>query len=143
MAKNIFNVLEFDFNSKRIKYYDVLPYFRDVWKSKKYNHDKDKVKNKKDLLRWIDDVARYQFWARCEYEFLIASWPFGSYKMREDISNVISSDFDINDIDQCIKFENVITQDMQKIDVYEQIKMNINVITDILYSEFFKNNDRN
>ena len=63
--------------------------------------------------------------------------------MREDISNIISSDFDINDIDQCIKFENVITQDMQKIDVYEQIKMNINVITDILYNEFFKNNDRN
>ena len=32
--------------------------------------------------------------------------------------------------------DNIIIQDMDKIDVHKQIKMNIDVIADILYKEF-------
>lgn len=140
MIKQKFNVLEYDFNSRKIKHYDILPYFRNIWKCKKHNAGKDEVKDKKTLKKWIDDLAKYQFWARCEYEFLIGSWPFGSYQMKEDIKDFLSNNpnFDMAKIDDSIKFTNIIIQDMQKIDVYEQIKMNIDVITDILYKEFFK-----
>ena len=35
-----------------------------------------------------------------------------------------------------IEFINILTQDMSKIDIHEQVMMNIDVITDILYDEF-------
>lgn len=132
-----FNVIEYDFNSKKVKPYDVLPYFRREWNSDGF--DKDLVKDKDTLKKWIQRTSSYQFWARCEYECLIASWPFGSYKMNQDLKKFLSSEFNIDDIGQNIKFTNIIMQDMQKIDVHYQIMMNINVITDILFKEFFNN----
>ena len=39
--KKIFNVLEYDFNNRTRKYYDVLPYFRNSWKKKSYHHMSD------------------------------------------------------------------------------------------------------
>ena len=107
--KKIFNVLEYDFNTRKISYYDVLPYFRNCWTDKGYNFEKDKVKDRKTLKEWIKRTSRYNFWARCQYEFLTAPWPYREDKLIED---------------------------MKKIDVHEQIMMNIDIITDILFNEF-------
>ena len=65
--------------------------------------------DKKTLQEWIESTSRYMFWARCQYEFLMAPWP---YK------------------------EDTLIKDMYKIDVHEQIMNNIDVITNILYEEF-------
>ncbi len=35
-----------------------------------------------------------------------------------------------------LKFRNIIIRDMAKIDVYEQLMMNIDILVDILYDEF-------
>ena len=43
---------------------------------------------------------------------------------------------DLDTIDGSIKMDNIITQDMEKIDIDRQIMMNIDIITDILYEEF-------
>jgi hypothetical protein len=45
-------------------------------------------------------------------------------------------DLDIDNFIKAIEFENIIIKDMEKIDVHQQIMMNINTIVDILYQEF-------
>ena len=109
MAEKIkFNVLEYDWHGRKATTYDVLPYFRNTWNGK-FNFDKKNVVDKKTLQEWIESTSRYMFWARCQYEFLMAPWP---YK------------------------EDTLIKDMYKIDVHEQIMNNIDVITNILYEEF-------
>ena len=139
--KKIFNVLEYDFNNRTRKYYDVLPYFRNSWKKKSYQHmtdDGKKPSNKKELKNWIINASQYQFWSRCEYEFLMAAWPFGSHKMNEDIMEYLNNHpgFNIKDYNDNVDFINIIIKDMYLIDVHEQIMMNIDIITDILAVEF-------
>ena len=146
-----FNVIQYDFNSNKVVPYDVLTYFRKVWNNKKFNFDKSLVTSKKDLKAWIKLVSQYQFWCRCEYECLIAPWPYRQLRV-SDFTDEVSEDFNkeynvkllIDDkivkektirktdgLDGTIKFE-----DLKKIDVYEQIMMNIDIITDILAKEF-------
>ena len=139
--KKIFNVLEYDFINRTRKYYDVLPYFRNAWKKKSYHHMSDdgkKPSNKKELKNWIINISTYKFWSKCEYEFLMGAWPFGSYKMDEDIMEYLNNnpDFNIKNFNDNIDFTNIIIRDMYKIDVHEQILMNIDIITDILAVEF-------
>lgn len=133
-----FHVLNFNFSTKDKKEYDVLPYFRDLWKSKsKFDKDeRSKIVDKKTLRDWIRDKSQYKFWGRCEWEHLMAPWPFGSYRMKEDLKKFLTPDFDIEDYSQSIDFYNIIIEDMVKIDVHEQIMMNIDIITDILFDEF-------
>lgn len=137
----VFNVLEFDVNSRKTKPYDVLPYFRNSWASKYNKAEKDEIKKtrSKELFKeYIRTEAHYQFWARCEYEILVASWPFGSYRLTQDMKDFLKNnpDLDLDNLSKNIEFENIITRDMEKIDIYEQIMMNIDIIVDILYKEF-------
>ena len=95
MEQKKFNVLRRDFNKKRPTFYDVLPYFRREWKERPYNWNEDNkevlVKTKEELKKWIKDRSQYQFWSRCEYEFLIAKWPFGGRQLTEDMEKFIAS----------------------------------------------------
>lgn len=140
--KRQFNVLHLKFDSKKIEYYDVLPYFRDCWKED-YRFEKENVTDKKSLKEWVERASRYKFWARCQYEFLIAPWPLGSYEMNKRVREVISkSTFNLDDYSSNIDFHNAIMYDMHKIDIHEQIMMNIDIIVDILFDEFkIKNNE--
>lgn len=146
-----FNVLEYNWNSWDISQYDVLPCFRNTWNSKKFNFEKKEVKTKKHLKEWIKRVSHYYFWARCEYEFLMAPWPYRERKLY----NYIPSENDDDDTKHLFKIivdDNVVveeslkkkdgiphifnTEDLKKIDVHQQIMMNIDIITDILSEEF-------
>lgn len=116
------------------KSYDVLPYFRKMWE-RRY---KEEVKNKKDLKDWIIRMSQYQFWARCEYEWLIASWPFDMRNIPEKLMKYYSDkkESEQNSYTQSVYLSNIITQNMIKVDVHYQIMMNIDIITDILAEEF-------
>jgi hypothetical protein len=145
MTKNKFNVLIMDFNNKKVKSYDILPYFRGCWKEKYHKEEKNAIKEastdkkKKILLKeWIEKRSKYMFWARCEYEFLTAPWPFGSKNITEDLKLFLKEEHDFDEYNDRIKFYNIIMQDMEKIDIHDQIMMNIDVITDILFNEFLK-----
>ena len=135
-----------DFNRKKYEAYDVLPYFRNIWRGHRFNWDKDynkiPVKTKEQLKEWIIDWARYQFWARCEYEFLMASWPFGSHSMTEELKEFLKTNPDIDNYDDYLRFCNIIIRDMVKIDVYEQLMMNIDILVDILNDEFLMKNKK-
>ena len=76
----------------------------------------DKVKETKsksrrmDLLKkFILDRSLYMFWSRCQYECLIAPWPY-----RED----------------------TLIDDLKKIDVHEQLMANIDVLVKVVAEEF-------
>ena len=146
MKKKEFKVLLMDFNRKKYEAYDVLPYFRNIWRGHRFNWDKDynkiPVKTKEQLKEWIIDWARYQFWARCEYEFLMASWPFGSHSMTEELKEFLKTNPDIDNYDDYLRFCNIIIRDMVKIDVYEQLMMNIDILVDILNDEFLMKNKK-
>ena len=137
MEKKKFNVLLRDFNKKKPIPYDVLPYFRREWEER---YKDIPVKTKEDLKKWIKDLSQYQFWSRCEYEFLIAKWPFGGWQLTEDMEKFIATNPDLKDNKTNIDMCNIITKEMDVIDVHEQIMMNIDIVTDILYDEFLKEN---
>lgn len=133
-----FHVLYLEFNSKKVKSYDVLPYFRNCWKDKIYKKEVQEIKQSKSLNKlkdWIVSKSQYMFWARCEYEFLIAPWPFGCKQMYDDLK-IFLPVYNIGDLDHDIKFCNIITRSMEKIDIHKQIMMNIDIITEILFNEF-------
>lgn len=142
MGKKKFNVLLMDFNSKKIEYYDVLPYFREEWKENQCLRDKNfnefTIKTKDELKTWIKSCSLYRFWSRCEYEFLVGPWPFGGLKLTENMEKFIATNPNLKDHRSNIDMCNIITNDMSKIDVHEQIMMNIDVITDLLYEEFLE-----
>ena len=52
----------------------------------------------------------------------------------------IATNPDLKDNKTNIDMCNIITKEMDVIDVHEQIMMNIDIVTDILYDEFFKEN---
>ena len=137
MEQKKFNVLLRDFNKKKPIPYDVLPYFRREWAE---SYKDIPVKTKEDLKKWIKGLSQYQFWSRCEYEFLIAKWPFGGWQLTEDMEKFIATNPDLKDNKTNIDMCNIITKEMDVIDVHEQIMMNIDIVTDILYDEFFKEN---
>lgn len=127
-----FNVLLYKNN--KIEYYDILPYFRSNWKPENI----DTITSRKDFKEWIIGTSQYKFWARCQYEFLIAPWPFGSYQMNLKVRQVLSKEnFDLGSYKDNIDFYNAVACDMSKIDVHEQIMMNIDIIVNILWDEFY------
>lgn len=136
-----FNVLTF--SNGKIREYDILPYFRDSWKEKYNKEEKDKIKaakyqaKRKELFKqWVRGRSLYMFWARCEWEMLIGSWPYGSKNIDDQMKKFMSKNPDLDRYNDRIDFDNIITSDMEKIDVHRQIEMNLNTIVDILYDEF-------
>ena len=129
-----FNVILYNFSTHKVEHYDVIPYFIDSWNS--WRFDRYKVRSKENLKPWIKRASQYQFWARCQYESLLAAWPFGSKKMTDDIKKLIDSGVDISVYQYNIDLMNIITKDMVKIDIHDQIMMNIDVVTDLLSKEF-------
>lgn len=140
MKNKEFKVLLMDINKKTYEEYDILPYFRREWKIRPFGRDekykKIPVTTKPQLREWVDAFAKYQFWSRCQYEFLMAQWPFCTRKINDDIRHYVKVNPDANNEKDDIQLCNIIIKDMVKIDVYEQIRMNIDVIVDILYEEF-------
>lgn len=142
MAKEVNKFKVLIYKMGKIEHYDVLPYFRNCWKEKYDKDEKEKIKTSKQpamrkelFKKWVRDRASYMFRARCEYEFLMANWPFGCKQMYDDLKGFLPG-YNIGDWSHDIKFCNIITSSMEKIDVYDQIMMNINTIVDILYTEF-------
>jgi hypothetical protein len=95
-----FNVLQWEFNDKKPSYYDVLPYFRQEYKSCK---KKDRPITKEQWVEFVRRKGKYRYWARCEYEVIVSQWPP--------------------------------TDKSYKLDVWEQIEANLDLIVKILMEE--------
>lgn len=97
-----FNVIIYDFNDRKFKPYDIMPYLR-----RSYYDEDEKPSNFEEFKNFIFRKSTYQWWARCEYEIILTDWPNQK------------------------KFE--------KWDVHEQVKMNIDTITELLINDVCPN----
>ena len=103
-----FYILTFNFNTKKVENYDVIPYLtREVKDFVKYGKKKVEELTDEELKTYVDRAARYEFWARCQWEFMVISWPYVSNTRVEE-------------------------QGGEKIDAYRQIKMNLDVVTQLV-----------
>lgn len=113
-----FNVINFDFNSKRFEPYNIIPYL-----VRCYNKEKNKPKTFDEFKEFIRNESMYKWWARCEYEMVLSPWPYTpspseSYdKEGEDDVEVWKEHWEKH-LNEC-----------QKIDIFHQVRMNIDVIT--------------
>lgn len=121
-----FNVLTWDFNTDKLKHYNIIPYFIERYKERVERSEDETIKHNIDnypehktrfdvpqtideFKKFVEDESMYMFWSKCEWEMIIHGWP--------------------------------VQREKYKIDVHEQIMMNIDVIADILYKEL--NNIKN
>ena len=106
MEKKKFNVLLWDFNSDSLEHYDVLPYFR-----KEYKEYEKKVNDYYKPIKNKEDLKRF-----IKNESMYRFWSRCEYEMICHGWPVRKNDY--------------------KLDVHEQIMMNIDIIVDLLNEEF-------
>lgn len=104
-----YRVITWDFSTDRVKHYDIMPYlYRRLEEKKKRKQITLKDLTLEKLKEFIDDESKYQFWARCQYEVILSSWPPRENGRRH------------------------------KMDVYEQIHMNLDNIAKLMYDDLQK-----
>jgi len=85
-----FNVIIFDFNSKKFESYNVIPYLVDC-----YNNSKNKPKTFDEFKEFIRKQAMYQWWSRCQYEIIISDWPSSGIEEKWDVYKQVMMNIDI------------------------------------------------
>lgn len=85
-----FNVIINDFNGGTFEPYDVMPYL-----VHEYNEAKVKPSSFQELKEFVEQRARYQWWARCEYEILISDWPNKRHTVKWDIHKQVMMNIEI------------------------------------------------
>lgn len=128
-----FNVINYNFNAQKFEAYDVIPYLVEEYHERVERHKKYpevvywKVPTTFDEFKqFVDDESKYQFWARCEYEIILGPWPYvlspseGYDKSKE------------NDLDAWKQHWKKHLDSCEKWDVYDQIVMNLDVITKLV-----------
>jgi hypothetical protein len=88
---NKFHVIVYDFNSQKFEPYDVLPYLRNCYKNKK----KDRPVTVEEFKKFVKDESMYMFWARCEWEIILSSWPGERDKEKWDVYGQIKMNLDL------------------------------------------------
>lgn len=113
-----YKVLLYDFNNKTPNWYDIMPYLFNTYnecKKKKnwwmLDDNKKEPQTFKEYHTFVLNASRYQFWSRCEYEFIMCQWPY-------DEKNPLN--------------------DSHKIDAYAQIEANSEVITNVFIKNINK-----
>lgn len=110
-----------------------MPYLIECYKETKKKRSYRKTPETfEEFKQFVTDESRYMYWARCEFEWLIGHWPFGSKAMLENLNKYMSTNPNIEDWRVKIDVCNIITEDMEKIDVYWQIMNNIDIVTRVL-----------
>ena len=111
-----FNVLRWDFNHDELIYYDVLPYFRNRYKDRIKKSEKYKGTNENDFNEYFKVPETLgEFKKFIENESRYQFWSRCEYEMICHGWPQQKNDY--------------------KLDVHEQVMMNINIVADILYNE--------
>lgn len=125
-----FKVVNYNFNHNEVEYYDVIPYFVDILDTlkrsrTKYNKYIHKPRNREEVVDFVQRNGHSMFWSRCQWEVIVSSWPpqyfrdeFNDWILKLDKNNPGDvPDFRKGDI---------------KIDVWDQIEANLDLVVDIL-----------
>lgn len=87
-----FNVIWLDINTNKMMEYDIIPHLKRCYDAKKKN---ERPKIFDEFKSFIIAESRYQWWARCEYEIIISSWPAGKCEEKWDIHDQIMMNIDL------------------------------------------------
>ena len=95
MKKNVkpFNVINFEFNSKKFEAYDVMPYLIRCYDNAK--RKKDCPKTFDEFKKFVKDKSMYMYWARCEYEIILSDWPNQKTYKKIDVYWQVMNNIDV------------------------------------------------
>lgn len=88
-----FNVINYNFNSKKFESYDIMPYFINTYK--KIKRKKTCPKTFEEFKKFVETNSMYMFWARCEYEIVLQDWPCMKINEKIDIHWQIKMNIDL------------------------------------------------
>lgn len=115
-----FNVIIYDFNNKEFKPYDIIPHLIHC-----YNKNSNKPKTFDEFKEFIKKESMYQWWSRCEYEIILGPWPYiTSPSERYDKKGE-------DDVEAWKEHWKKHLKECEKIDIYDQVMMNLDIITEI------------
>ena len=122
-----FNVLTWDFNGDKLEHYDVLPYFRDCYADRK---KKAKGKRIQKILAENPGMKKY----------------YGVPVTLEEMKDFVMDESRYMFWSRC-EWEMIVhgwpvRKNDYKIDVHEQVMMNLDTIAEILWEEIERNNER-
>lgn len=107
-----------DFNTNEVVKYDIMPYLMNVYQKCLLTGNwwmmDDPARRPvfaKDYRVFVTRACKHQYWSRCEYEWLMLSWPVGKTDTLEECHKVLNSS--------------------NKIDVWDQIEMNLDTVTEV------------
>lgn len=86
------NVWIWDFNHDSLEAYDVMPRFVSEYNRLK---PKDRPDTLEDTSKWLKSEARYNFWAKCEYEMIIHGWPEQKNDSKVDVYDQLKMNWDV------------------------------------------------
>ena len=84
-----FYVIVNDFNKGTFEPYDVMPYLM-----VKYNKAEVKPSTKEEFKTFVEQNAKYQWWARCEYEIILSDWPTMRHHDKWDVYRQLMMNID-------------------------------------------------
>lgn len=108
-----FNVLLWDFNTDTLIHYDVLPHFRNCYKERKAKSSKRQENKYTKVPKTLDEFKEF-----VELESQYRFWSRCEYEMI------------------CQGWPK--QKNEYKLDIHEQIMMNIDIVAEILYTEIIK-----
>lgn len=76
-----FNVIIYNFNSRKFENYDIIPYLCRMYKETR----KEKPVTFEEFRKFIKEEAQYQWWGRCEYEVILKPWPGDDTEKKIDV----------------------------------------------------------
>ena len=96
-----FNVISWDSNHKKVRQFDIMPYFVNEWNNELKRKHKLWLSGTKmpqtfeEFRLFIKNSAMCQFWSRYEYEILVNGFPSHNEPEKIDIYYQILSNLDI------------------------------------------------
>lgn len=110
-------------NNGKFEPYDIMPYLKSEWKSHvetiaQYGEDEywRYPKTYKEIKNWITKTLKYRYWARCEYELILSTWPSYTNERGEEI---------------------IRTGSARKIDIWDQCEMNLDLIVRMFIEDIY------
>lgn len=85
-----FNVIYYNFNSRKMEEYDIIPYL-----DKCYKEAEDKPKTFDEFKKFIESKSMCMWWSRCQYEIILSDWPNSGIKEKWDIHKQIMMNIDL------------------------------------------------
>lgn len=96
-----FNIVYENWNNKELKSVNVFDYeFMKTALDKIAKRKPDKRPDFEAFNKEIKSLMMYHFWSKCEFEFIISSWPSGKWETKVDVYDQLKLNWDLF-IKQC------------------------------------------